>query len=71
MVSSSHLWTSGPSIVVGEPHESAHERKRRDPLIPHQSTWAREALGFQGLSQIAVEQNLLWDVFGQDGVEND
>jgi hypothetical protein len=34
----SHLWTSGPPIVVGEPHERAQERRKSDPLI--YSQWA-------------------------------
>jgi hypothetical protein len=29
-----------------------------DPLIPHQSNWNREALGFQVLRKIVVGKNL-------------
>jgi len=39
-----------------------------NPLIPHQSTWAREALGFQGLRKMVVRKNLLWDLFRWAGV---
>jgi len=31
---------------------------RHDPLIPHQSNWAREALGFQVLRKMVVRKNL-------------
>jgi len=40
----------------------------RDPLIPHQSTWAREVLVFQVLRKIVVRKNLLWDLFERFGV---
>ena len=30
-----------------------------DPLIPHQSNWAREALGFQVFRKMVVRKNLL------------
>jgi len=30
---------------------------RHDPLIPHQSTWAREALVFQGFRKMVVRKN--------------
>jgi len=29
-----------------------------DPLIPYQSTWAREALNFQVLRKMVVRENL-------------